>query len=48
MRDENDIMEDDERIVKKGKLGNQEIGNSERLFKEKRKKSKICIKKGLY
>ena len=29
-------MEDNERIVKKGKLGNQEIGNNEILFKEKR------------
>ena len=37
-RNDNDEMKDDGRMVK---MGNREIGNKERLFEEKRKKSKI-------
>ena len=40
--DENDEIEDDERMVKKwGKSGNKEIDIHERLFEKKEKKSKI-------
>ena len=35
-RDETDGMENDRRMVKMGKSGNQEIYNNERLFEEKR------------